>query len=159
VTDADREGFAAEMMRLQEVYERNVTEGMAEAYFEALGDYALREVRVATRIAIRSSRFFPRPSELIDTMNRERRTAREARALASRELPMLVMSPEERAREEAAAREARGMFKDLVMRIAAKFTRERRPVLALVPVAPEEQARHTARKQAEVQRMRDAGLL
>ena len=76
MTDADRRAFAVEMALLAEVFGEQISETRIAAYFTALEDRALGEVQRAMRTAIRTSRYFPRPVELIEIIRAERAMAR-----------------------------------------------------------------------------------
>lgn len=64
MTSDDREDFAKLMLGLGETYGENVSEARMEIYFSALSDFDLLDVRLAADIAVRTSKFFPRPAEL-----------------------------------------------------------------------------------------------
>lgn len=64
MTEADREPFAKMLYALGDTFNEPVSELRAEAYFDALSDLSLDAVLHAGRLAIRESRFFPRPVEL-----------------------------------------------------------------------------------------------
>ena len=155
-----RFALAAELLRLAEVFRLPITEGLAEEYAEALKDFDITEIREAVRVAISSCRFFPVPAELIEMMRQRRREARQQHELAQRQL-VLERSSDELERERTAIDQARGGFRDLVDRVTAKFrASSAMPVKREWPqVSEEEIATHRARKSAQIDRMRAAGLL
>jgi hypothetical protein len=68
MNQSDRRQFAAEMFRLAESFGTKVSEARAEAYFEALKDYALPDIRVACGRVIAERAYFPKASEMIETV-------------------------------------------------------------------------------------------
>src|SRR5437660_501636 len=93
-----RAAFAGELLRLAEVYQRPVSEMLADTYFTALDEFSIDEVRQAVAHAIRTTRFSPRPAELIETIRQQRRERRRALAESerTRALPAAEVSEEER---------------------------------------------------------------
>lgn len=60
----DRAEFAEAMHALGHTFNEPVSTIRTEAYFDALADFTIEQVNAAARLAIRSSRFFPKPIEL-----------------------------------------------------------------------------------------------
>jgi hypothetical protein len=68
MTNADSAVFATEMTMMAEVYGEKLSEPRLRAYFAALEDYAIEDVQVACRQATKASRFFPKPADLIESL-------------------------------------------------------------------------------------------
>ena len=66
MTQADRPRFGALLALLLETYAEDVSEARATAYFEALYDLPVEAIEIAVRSHIRTSKWFPKPSELRD---------------------------------------------------------------------------------------------
>lgn len=66
MTNDDRSGFAALMGRLGEVYQQTLSDGLVEAYWDALNDYELEYLEPAVAYLIRTLKWFPKPVELRD---------------------------------------------------------------------------------------------
>lgn len=64
------------MAKLSEVYGHTVTDGLIEAYWEALQDYELEYVEPAVAYVIRTSKWFPKPVEIRDAASQFRVEAR-----------------------------------------------------------------------------------
>ncbi len=64
MTNSDRAGFAEFMLGLGETYNEPVSDARQEIYFAALADLPLEAIRHAATVHVRTSKFFPRPSEL-----------------------------------------------------------------------------------------------
>lgn len=60
----DRKPFATELLKLAEAFGTKVSEARAEAYFEALMDFDVYDIRAACQRAIREDAHFPRVSRL-----------------------------------------------------------------------------------------------
>lgn len=68
MTDQDRPQFAAVLAQVAEVFGESVSTGRAEAYFSALSELEIAEVRAAAAALIRSCRFFPKPAEWLEVL-------------------------------------------------------------------------------------------
>lgn len=68
MTDQDRGTFATLMLGLGETYGEPVSAARMEIYFAALADLELDAIREAATAHVRSSKFFPRPSELLEAV-------------------------------------------------------------------------------------------
>ena len=64
MTNEDRLGFAKLLLYAGEAFGEPVSDVRASAYFDALYDLSLDEVRAAIKHLIRESRFFPRPVDI-----------------------------------------------------------------------------------------------
>ena len=64
MTADDRPTFSQALLVLSETFNEPVSETRAEAYFVALNDLPIEAVVAATRAALRSLTFFPKPIEL-----------------------------------------------------------------------------------------------
>lgn len=129
MTSADRRAFAAELARLAEVFGRPASEALAEAFFDALADCSIEEIRAAVRQLIRSSRFFPCPAELLETVRHRRRELERARSLVAPPQRALA-DPEALTREAAEIEQARGAFRALVERLAGLWRQPARAARA-----------------------------
>ncbi len=72
MTETDRLEFAKTLLVVGETFNEPVSHGRAEAYFEALGDFTLEQVKGACAMALRGSKFFPRPAELRELIEGDR---------------------------------------------------------------------------------------
>jgi len=61
--------FAKILAGLGEVYDKKVTDALAEVYFDALADYSIDDVERAAAIIVKSSTFFPRPCQFIELID------------------------------------------------------------------------------------------
>lgn len=61
----DYRPFAQEMARLSEIFSEECSALRVTAYFEALEGYSLLSVVNAMRRAVKNSKFFPRPAEIL----------------------------------------------------------------------------------------------
>jgi hypothetical protein len=68
MTDRDRVEFARLMLGLGETYGEPVSQARMEIYFGALSDLELSAVRAAANIHVRTQKFFPRPSDLRESV-------------------------------------------------------------------------------------------
>ncbi len=90
----DRERFSVVLATLGEVYGKEITEVMAEAYWRALRDCPLEAIEAAAIAHIRESRWFPKPVELLEAVEdflRERVSSQQRARLKltqSTELPL-----------------------------------------------------------------------
>lgn len=64
MTESDRLEFAKQILYAGEAFGEPVNELRAAAYFDALYDLNLVEIRAAIRHLVRESRFFPRPVDI-----------------------------------------------------------------------------------------------
>jgi hypothetical protein len=64
----DSAAFATELTMLAEVFGEKFSEPRLRGYFAALQDYSLEDVQDACRRAIKTSRFFPKPADLLEMM-------------------------------------------------------------------------------------------
>lgn len=62
----DRQRFSVVLATLGEVYGKDITEVMAEAYWRALRDCPMEAIEAAAVAHIRESRWFPKPVELVE---------------------------------------------------------------------------------------------
>ncbi len=69
MTATDRPAFAACLAMCAEAFGEPLSEPRLESYFRALADLRLEEVEQAVAAAIRTARFFPKPSELRDLVH------------------------------------------------------------------------------------------
>jgi len=69
MTSDDRATFATEMTMLAEVFGEPLSEPRMRAYFAALEEHGITDVQAACRRAIKSSRFFPKPADLIELLS------------------------------------------------------------------------------------------
>lgn len=76
MTNTDRTAFVAVMSKLAEVYREALTEGLLEAYWDALHDYELEYLEPAAAKHIRESKWFPKPVELRELASQYRVDAR-----------------------------------------------------------------------------------
>jgi hypothetical protein len=76
MTQEDRRAFGRLMLTLAEVYDKAMSDVVLEAYFEALRDYELEFLERAVRDWLRTSEWFPRPSQLREAASRVRGEAR-----------------------------------------------------------------------------------
>lgn len=68
MTPSDAGMFATVLAELGEVYSEAVSPVRARLYFEALSDLTLDEVRAAAVRVVKTSRFFPKPAELLEAI-------------------------------------------------------------------------------------------
>jgi hypothetical protein len=68
VRHSDRQDFAALMMGLSESYGEAVSEARMEIYFAALSDLELDAIRRAATAHVQTGKFFPRVSELRESI-------------------------------------------------------------------------------------------
>lgn len=66
MTDHDRSKFAEALHVLAETFGEPLSDLRTEAYFDALRDFSIEQVSLATRLSLRTCKFFPRPVELRD---------------------------------------------------------------------------------------------
>lgn len=66
MTESDRAEFGKILFGLGEIYGEALSAPRIDAYFAALSDLTIEQVDVAVTILMRSSKFFPRPAEIID---------------------------------------------------------------------------------------------
>lgn len=64
MTALDKPAFAEAMLTLSETFNEPLSDVKIEAYFSALSDHDIAAVLGACRLALRASKFFPRPVEL-----------------------------------------------------------------------------------------------
>lgn len=97
MTRHDAQAFAASMMRLAEAYGEVVTAARIDVYFEALEDYELEYIEPAIRYLIRTSKWFPKPSEIREQASRMRGEVRRQALMVSKQLaiPERVLSLDE----------------------------------------------------------------
>ena len=76
MTNADRKAFVALMARLAAVYREALNDALLEAYWDALTDYELEFLEPAAGYLIRTSKWFPKPSELREAASQYRVEAR-----------------------------------------------------------------------------------
>lgn len=69
MTSHDSVTFAAEMTMLAEVFGEKLSEPRLRAYFSALEEYPIDAVQQACRRAIKASRFFPKPADLLEMLH------------------------------------------------------------------------------------------
>lgn len=108
MTPHDAGPFAALLAELGEVYGEEVSEARARLYFEALGGVTLAQVRRAVTGLVRSSRFFPRPVDIIEAV-------REA-AERPKEWPALYAHPEQDDPQ------IKAMIRETIQRLAGGMT-------------------------------------
>jgi hypothetical protein len=68
MTARDGPTFATELTMLAEVFGERMSEARMNAYFAALEEFCIEDIQGACRRAIQTSRFFPRPAELIEAL-------------------------------------------------------------------------------------------
>ena len=135
--DEDRQAFAVQLAGLAETYRQPVSEIAAEIYFRALVGFELDEIAGAVAMHVGMSKWFPRPSEVIECIGELRRTRRVALEQARRaELALPAESPE-------VVSEAKQKFAELVDRVARK--------LGAAPRAPRRSLREM---ESDVQQLR-----
>jgi hypothetical protein len=66
MNDNDRDWFADQMEGLGLTYDKEVTDPLSEIYFRALMAYSVEQIERAVNQIIITSKFFPKPSELIE---------------------------------------------------------------------------------------------
>lgn len=66
--DQDRPAFAELLLGVGETYGEPVSEARMEIYFRALADLELEAIRAAVNIHVRTQKFFPRPSEILEAV-------------------------------------------------------------------------------------------
>jgi hypothetical protein len=64
MTEQDIKAFATELFVAGEVFNEPVSETRAKAYFNALIDLEITDVRAAVRYLIRESKWFPKPADI-----------------------------------------------------------------------------------------------
>lgn len=69
MTQSDSVVFATELTLLAEVFGEQLSKARIGAYFVALEAYAVEDVQAACRRAIKASRFFPKPADLIEMLH------------------------------------------------------------------------------------------
>ena len=62
---ADLEEFSKLMRRLMVVYEKEITEEMVDIYYDILKKYEIKEVIRAVNSHLETSKYFPKPAELL----------------------------------------------------------------------------------------------
>jgi hypothetical protein len=158
-----RAALAAELARLSEVYDRPISEVLAADYAQALDGFDASEIHDAVSTAIRTSRWRPRPAELVETMRDQRVARRRALAEAerARALPPAELSEVDR---QDILSQIRGFTARLVgvmhvrprpRRSLAEMERE----VAQLRATDRADTKVNVRKSAELERMRAAGLL
>lgn len=78
MTESDRPALSQALLVLSETFNEPVSEVRAEAYFSALSDLPMASVAHATRAALRSCRFFPKPAELRELIEGDPETRADA---------------------------------------------------------------------------------
>lgn len=73
---SQKKEFAKMLFALGEVFGTAVKPAMADAYFEALSEFDIRHLGLATKRLIRSSHYFPRPADFIAQIEPEMASAR-----------------------------------------------------------------------------------
>jgi len=68
VEDNDKAKFSLLMVRMSEVFQRDLTPLLIEEYFKALAKYPLRQVVWAGEECITDCIFFPKPAEIVKAM-------------------------------------------------------------------------------------------
>lgn len=66
MTAADGDRFSELLLALSETFKEPISETRAGLYFDALSDLSIEQLEQAVRLALRRSKFFPRPAELLD---------------------------------------------------------------------------------------------
>ena len=69
MTSRDSVTFATELTMVAEVFGEALSEPRLRAYYAALEEYAIEDVQAACRRAIKASRFFPKPADLIEILH------------------------------------------------------------------------------------------
>jgi hypothetical protein len=70
VTEHDFEAFAGLMAVLEEVFGKEFTPQLVEIYFRALADFPIERIAAAVDEAVRTLKFFPKPAELVELIER-----------------------------------------------------------------------------------------
>ena len=162
--DQDRPKFAAMLATLAEIYERTVTQQVAEIYFTALKDFSIDDVKMAVEHAVKTNRFFPRPAELLETMRSHRAEHRRALAEQGRRLALVEHQVSE-AERQGFLEQIRAFTAKLVGAMRPPRGVPTRPVseleseVARLRAADRADQATNARKADELNRMRQAGLL
>lgn len=146
MTDSDSPIFAAELALLAEVFEKQLSPARLRAYFEALEDFDLAEVRQACRGFIRA-RFFPLPVELIDAIRATRRALRVEAQQALPE-PKAITDEERREIEQAMAQFQAVVSRDVFRQFQPRTFPE---------VSPAEQEAHERRRREAAARFLSSG--
>ena len=120
MTSSDRPAFAAQLTMLAEVYDHPVSEPLAEIYFGVLERYAVEDIAWAARQHVEASKFFPRPSELVELVQRRRRALVERQETERRDRLALPQTPEDIETGKRTAAYWIGKFQELVQSVTAK---------------------------------------
>jgi hypothetical protein len=156
-----RAAFAAELLKLSELFRQPMTEALAEIYADALKAFAITEIRYAVQVACQTSKFMPVPAELIETMKEARAEARRARAEAERS-KALTAAPISEAERQDILKQIRDVKAQLTgkMRVppAPRAVAELEAEVARLRAADRGDAETNARKAAERERLRVARL-
>ena len=107
MTPADAGPFAALLTELGEVYAEDVSPIRARLYFEALDAVALAQVRRACGRLVKTSRFFPRPADILEAVH----------ALAERPREMAALYPHY---EPVAPALFRRLLKEMTAKLSAR---------------------------------------
>lgn len=82
MTDSDRPRFAAALLAMAAIFDREIIPQVTNMYFQILGRFTITEVEGGILRACSTLRYFPRPVELVecimDAMSMERRGEVEA---------------------------------------------------------------------------------
>lgn len=78
MTEADRPTFAKALFALGETFNEPVSEIRAEGYFSALMEFPLADVTSAIRHALKASKFFPKPAELLEFIHGDKEAEADA---------------------------------------------------------------------------------
>lgn len=70
MNEQDKNEFTKHMISLSEMFNKEVTKPLARMYFDALSEYSVEQIGQAVNEHIKTGRFFPKPVELSDIINR-----------------------------------------------------------------------------------------
>lgn len=117
---ADRGRFAANLAVLCEVYDKPMSDQLAEVYFAVMVPYDIDVIEWASVEHVKASKFMPRPSELLELVQRRRRALAERAETERRERLALPQTPEDIENGKRSATYWIGKMRDLVQGVVDK---------------------------------------
>ena len=157
MTDDDRPAFSAHLLVVAEIFARQLSPILVDAYWLALKPYRLDDVLAAMREAMTARRFFPVPAQLLehveDQISQRNAADTEAR-LRRRALPM---SDEERAQVDAVAQAALADVHAMLAKLSQTMSwRSRMPVESPLTMRPDpaDERAHQEKKWRALARLR-----
>lgn len=69
MTKDDKKQFSAMIKSVAQLFDKKITSGMMQVYWDCVQDYQLEHVRLALTYACKKSKFFPKPADIQEFMS------------------------------------------------------------------------------------------